>query len=419
MKTYVLLLLMFPIFNLSAQSYCTSGQYSEVGYFNPDEITIRTNVEYGRAETFQGITIPLRMDIYMASTDVDTTIHRPLIVLIHGGGFLNGKKNNYATTASLLAQAGYVVSSIDYRLGWDNGTSPCTGSLPSLLAAEYRAMQDAHAAVRYLIENQHLYHIDTGAIFLGGSSAGSTTALQLAYYSPAEASTLSSTLGGLNESGNAFRHTFRVRGVLNECGGIGDTSFIKSDTPIPMIAFHGSADRIVPIDTGRILDCYTPSRYHFIAGSRAIYHTLRNLGVCTELNVYPGGPHCAYSNDTLIAKRTACFFKGILCHDCASLDQEGEVPASCAMVAKDYLIQQDRGVKLYPNPASERLTILLIGETETVAKYSILSMSGRKQMQGILPEKQSTIDVSGLAQGMYCLTIDMPGKTITTKLIKL
>ena len=101
MKTYVLLLLMFPIFNLSAQSYCTSGQYSEVGYFNPDEITIRTNVEYGRAETFQGITIPLRMDIYMASTDVDTTIHRPLIVLIHGGGFLNGKKNNYATAASL------------------------------------------------------------------------------------------------------------------------------------------------------------------------------------------------------------------------------------------------------------------------------------------------------------------------------
>lgn len=418
MKTYLLLLAILSVMSLSAQTYCESEQYSDIGFFDPVDIDVLTNVEYGHAKTYQGNTISLRMDIYSPSIDADTTSRRPLVVLIHGGGFLNGKKNQYATTASLLAQAGYIVSSIDYRLGWDNGTSPCTGSLSSLLAAEYRAMQDAHAAVRYLIENRHRYRIDTGAIFLGGSSAGSTTALQLAYYNPEEAATLSSDLGSLYESGNEWRHTFRVKGILNECGGIGDTSFIRNDTPIPMIAFHGSADRIVPIDTGRILDCYAPSRYHFIAGSRAIYHTLKNQGVCTELNVYPDGPHCAYSNDTLIAKRTACFFKGILCRDCVTLEQEGEVPAACSMAVATHRVRPEGRILLYPNPASGQVTIHIGNDIPIGSEYSLWSMAGAQIMAGTLTHSSTMIDISGLPRGLYIIAVNTHLGLSLAKLIR-
>ncbi|MCQ2307587.1 MAG: alpha/beta hydrolase [Bacteroidales bacterium] len=58
------------------------------------------------------------------------------------------------------------------------------GFLPfkrNIKRAGYAAIQDAHAAMRYLVENQSVYGIDTSMMFVGGTSAGATTALHLAF----------------------------------------------------------------------------------------------------------------------------------------------------------------------------------------------------------------------------------------------
>jgi acetyl esterase/lipase len=73
-----------------------------------------------------------------------------------------------------FAERGYVVASINYRLGF----FPLA---PSVDRAGYRALQDAHAAVCYLIANADEFGIDTSNIFAAGTSAGAITALNLAF----------------------------------------------------------------------------------------------------------------------------------------------------------------------------------------------------------------------------------------------
>src|ERR1700761_8446398 len=41
---------------------------------------------------------------------------RPMILWVHGGGFLSGAASNVADYATLLAHAGYTVASLDYSL---------------------------------------------------------------------------------------------------------------------------------------------------------------------------------------------------------------------------------------------------------------------------------------------------------------
>ena len=55
-----------------------------------------------------------QMDIYKA--DDDTEINRPVILFIHGGGFLNGDKNlTYAVDfCESFAKRGYVTVSLNY-----------------------------------------------------------------------------------------------------------------------------------------------------------------------------------------------------------------------------------------------------------------------------------------------------------------
>ena len=57
------------------------------------------------------------MDIYQPTGDNVT--HRPLVILAHGGSFVNGtRSSDYPITALCadLAHKGYVTVSIDYRL---------------------------------------------------------------------------------------------------------------------------------------------------------------------------------------------------------------------------------------------------------------------------------------------------------------
>lgn len=83
----------------------------------------------------------------------------PVIVFIHGGGWLTGDKNHVQTQQIYrLLYAGYAVCCINYRLS-DEAKWP----LP---------LYDCKAAVRFLRANAAKYNLDTERIGVAGNSAG-------------------------------------------------------------------------------------------------------------------------------------------------------------------------------------------------------------------------------------------------------
>jgi acetyl esterase/lipase len=88
----------------------------------------------------------------------------PLIINIHGGGFMMGDKSNPPLTDELLA-AGYAVASIDYRLSGE-------AKFPA-------AVQDAKAALRFLRAHAAEYKLNPDKFGAYGGSAGGNLAAML------------------------------------------------------------------------------------------------------------------------------------------------------------------------------------------------------------------------------------------------
>lgn len=83
----------------------------------------------------------------------------PLVIFIHGGGWLQGDKSTLTIEAAAnLMRAGYAVASVNYRL---SGEAPYPA-----------AVEDVKAAVRWLRANAATYNLDPDRFAAWGSSAG-------------------------------------------------------------------------------------------------------------------------------------------------------------------------------------------------------------------------------------------------------
>ena len=115
--------------------------------------------------------LKLMLDIYSLAND--TKSRRPLIILLHGGAFLFGDKAGsfMQHLGRYFASRGYVVASVNYRLGCS-----LLGK-PAFERTIYRAVQDALTAGKFLLDNSVEYGIEPNAVFFMGHSAGAITAL--------------------------------------------------------------------------------------------------------------------------------------------------------------------------------------------------------------------------------------------------
>ncbi|WP_223637506.1 alpha/beta hydrolase [Planococcus sp. 4-30] len=103
------------------------------------------------------------LDIYHPK---DASASMPVILWIHGGGYVGGSKDSRQDYAMALADAGYVVANIDYALA---PASLYPG--PVLQANQALAFMQLHAAE---------YGGDMERVFVGGDSAGAQIASQVA-----------------------------------------------------------------------------------------------------------------------------------------------------------------------------------------------------------------------------------------------
>lgn len=116
--------------------------------------------------TYKQVAYGPHQDMVLNFWKIDSKKPTPLLVHIHGGGWLGGKKNE--TTSPNQMRNGYSYASIDYRLA---GTE--------LLPA---AVHDAARAIQFLRTKAEEWNIDPKRIAVTGGSAGAASSMWLAYH---------------------------------------------------------------------------------------------------------------------------------------------------------------------------------------------------------------------------------------------
>jgi acetyl esterase/lipase len=143
-----------------------------------------------------------RLDLAMKSGK--TAGPRPAIVVIHGGGWLEGDKSSFASNKNGMpgnivdfARVGFVAAAINYRL---SGEAPYPA-----------ALEDCKCAIRWLREHARQYQLDPNRIGAFGNSAGGHLALLLGLGSEE----IGDKAGSSNRS-----QSCRVQAVVSDSGPI-------------------------------------------------------------------------------------------------------------------------------------------------------------------------------------------------------
>jgi acetyl esterase/lipase len=116
------------------------------------DIVYRTINDYAFGDTIKR---NLLLDFYEPAGD--TTQKRPLVILIHGGGFYTGFLSWMEEIARYLVRYGYCVANIDYRVDptilTDTIFESDNRTIARIYTAIYRVNQDARFAIRYCKSN--------------------------------------------------------------------------------------------------------------------------------------------------------------------------------------------------------------------------------------------------------------------------
>ncbi len=278
------------------------AQYTERIY----PIQVEKDVVYGRDVNFAGYETDLLLDIYKP---INRDPARPIMIYVHGGGFVGGDKsvNEPKWVSEAFAQMGYVVASINYRLGmftdplvvpgqncpFAQGEARCfyVQDSQEVYRALFRGIQDAKAAVRFMKARAALDSTCPQTCFIGGESAGGFISMGVAFLDREEEKFASCRsipdakpanpnlafcqyiqnhvptgktanlnrpdLGSIRGTNNLNGQSDEVLGVANFYGGMPYEAlahrWIKGDENIAVYQFHQGNDPIVQCHTGQLL----------------------------------------------------------------------------------------------------------------------------------------------------------------------
>ncbi len=120
----------------------------------PETINAIKDIRYGELGDDQNWQL---LDLYLPG-GYDTEGSNPVIVSVHGGGWVEGDKDEYSFYCMNIASKGYAVINFSYRL-----------------APEYpfpAALEDLGNVLKWIWDTREKYGFDTGSIFGIGDSAG-------------------------------------------------------------------------------------------------------------------------------------------------------------------------------------------------------------------------------------------------------
>lgn len=234
-------------------------------------VTVEQDVVFG-----QGGGRDLRCNVYWPPQQEN---ERPAVLLIHGGGWVRGDRNQLHGYGILLGRLGYVCVATEYRLAGE-----------SLWPAQ---LHDVKAALRWMRANAGRLGIDPEKIAVSGNSAGGHLSLMLAatqnvsefegdsgnagagtqvaacigFYAPAQ-------LFGRDDRVSDYFQFLFGQGYSHETARAASPIVYASPSFPPTLLMHGNNDQTVPVDA-----------------SLSMYQALSDAGAPVELHVYEGAPH--------------------------------------------------------------------------------------------------------------------------------
>lgn len=133
-----------------------SDKARDAGLTTPDDVVRFDNIRYGKVKKWQ------TLDVYRPKTESRGDDHvlpkLPVIISVHGGGWVYGTKEVYQFYCMSLAQRGFAVVNFNYRLAPEN-------KFPA-------SVEDTDSVFAWVRANAEEYGFDTEHIFAVGDSAG-------------------------------------------------------------------------------------------------------------------------------------------------------------------------------------------------------------------------------------------------------
>jgi acetyl esterase/lipase len=246
-----------------------SGKYS-----------VKADIVYLTANNYQN-----RLDVFQPAGDDP----HPTLIYIHGGGWVEGRKEGDVLEAMPFLEKGWAVVNVEYRLAG-----------VSLAPA---AVEDCRCALRWVIEHAKEYKFDTNRIVLMGHSAGGHLSL-ITGMLPLSAGLDRECAGDKELKVAAIVDWFGITDVNDLLQGpnlqdyavtwlgsltdrdqiakrVSPLTYVRPGLP-PTIMIHGDADDTVPY-----------------SHSVRLHQALDKAGVPNELLTIPGGKHGDFSNSQL------------------------------------------------------------------------------------------------------------------------
>ncbi len=221
----------------------------------------------------------LKMDIFQPNAGLKPA---PVVVYLHGGSWVGGDKYEIGLAGRRLADRGYVVAAVNYRLAPQH-------KWPAQI-------EDARCAVRYLRANAARYNLDPKRIAAWGSSAGGQLAALLGLAGPQagfdtgsyreQSGVVQAVVDMFGPSDlTAFSPDEYALGVAQAVFGVSkgqSTEPLKRASPVtyvssaapPFLILHGNKDSLVPLSQ-----------------SQELYNKLKASGAQAELVIVENGEH--------------------------------------------------------------------------------------------------------------------------------
>lgn len=385
--------------HVNAQYDCNNNRFLEEVF---PAVTTTSDLQYGSALTYSGTTENLTLDVYEPQGDVFT--ERPLIVFAHGGSFISGNKSSsdIVTLCNKYSRLGYVCASINYRLGFE-------GFIPNATTATetvYRATTDMRAAIRYFRKDRstsNTFRIDTANIFAAGVSAGAFMALHLAYLDevseiPAGVDPVS--FGGIEGLSGNDGYSSKVKAVVNLCGAIKDTSWIKAGD-IPCISMHGTNDDVVPYGSSIISVIGFP--IFVVDGSSSVAARQENVGVLNEFYTWQGQGHVPFVTSIVYMDSVFLAVTPFLANQLGCDVQLGISDVS------------NPSFSVAPNPTNG---IINLSGSSTIDLVKIIDMQGKVVLSESPKSISANINAGFLPSGMYFIQVFSGNSWQSKRIIK-
>ncbi len=202
--------------------------------------------------------------------------NRPGVIVIHGGGWVEGDKESMVERYCLpFIQHDFVVANVEYRLA-KSATAPA-------------ALNDVLKAAEWFHKHAAELKVDADRILVMGASAGGHLALMVAMTPPSADLGPSTKIAGAidfygiadvaDQLEGANQRPYAVAWIpeqpdrMDLARRLSPITYVRRGLP-PILAIHGDADRTVPYDQ-----------------SVRLTKALKAVGADVELITVPGGDH--------------------------------------------------------------------------------------------------------------------------------